>query len=85
MLSGEPPFGDADGPAVLARQLEGRVTFEAFRPEVAEWLRRALSPEADARFADAAEMQAAWREVRLAVARADARGGWWRRVLSTEP
>jgi serine/threonine-protein kinase len=84
VLSGEPPFGDADGPAVLARQIQGDVTFEAFRPEVAEWLRRGLASDAEARFADASEMQAAWREVRAAVSRGDARGSWWRRVLHTE-
>jgi serine/threonine-protein kinase len=82
VLSGETPFGDASGPTVLARQLEGRPALEAFRPEVAEWLRRALAADPDGRFADAAEMQAAWRGVRGALARAETRGGWWRRVLS---
>ena len=85
VLTGEPPFGDADGPAVLARQLKGDVSFDDFRPEIGEWLRRALSPDAELRFADASEMQAAWREVRAAVTRSEGRGGWWRRVLSTEP
>jgi hypothetical protein len=79
VLSGETPFGEVSGPAVLARQLEGEPALDAFRPELAEWLRRGLAADADARFADAAEMQAAWRELRAAVARADTRGGWWRR------
>jgi len=82
LLSGEAPFGDANGPAVLARQLEGKLSLDAFRIDVAEWLRRGLAADAEERFADAAEMQAAWRDVRAAVTRGESRGGWWRRVLS---
>ena len=81
VLSGEAPFGEVSGPAVLARQLEGRPPLDGFRPEVAEWLRRGLAADAEERFGDASEMQLAWREVRAALGRADTRGGWWRRVL----
>ncbi len=80
-LSGHAPFGDVEGPAVLARQLEGHVSFDGFDASVATWLRRGLSADADARYADATEMQVAWTSVREAVERAAARRGLLRRIF----
>jgi serine/threonine-protein kinase len=63
VLSGHPPFGDVEGPTVLARQLAGQVDVSGFDPSLAEWFRRGLAADADARFSDATEMQLAWRAV----------------------
>ena len=81
VLSGETPFGGKDGPAVLATQLSGRLALDRFRPEVAEWLRRALAREAEDRWADAHAMLVAWRRVRVAALRGEGRARWWRALL----
>ena len=82
VLTAQPPFGDVEGPAVLARQLEGRIDLEGFDPRVAEWLRRGLAADADARFTDAAEMLHAWRDVRDELARGASRRGLLRRIFA---
>ena len=79
MLSGRPPYGDVDGPAVLAAQLAGRLKLDGFHPAVAAWLRRGLAADESQRFSDAAEMRGAWRTVREEVARGDEPLGWLRR------
>jgi serine/threonine-protein kinase len=79
MLSGRPPYGDVDGPAVLAAQLAGRLKLDGFHPAVAAWLRRGLAADESQRFGDAAEMRGAWRTVREEVARGDEPLGWLRR------
>lgn len=81
-LTGQPPFGDAAGPAVLTRQLEGRLTLDAFEPAVAEWLRHGLASDVEERFVDAGEMQEAWRAVREAVAKSEGRRGLLRRIIA---
>ena len=81
VLSGRPPFGDREGPAVLAAQLSGKLDLDGFHPAVASWLRRGLATEESQRFADAAEMRAAWSEVRLEVARGEEPLGWLRRLV----
>jgi serine/threonine-protein kinase len=81
-LTAQPPFGDVDGRAILARQLEGRVDLDGFEPAVAEWLRRGLAADPDARFGDATEMQHAWRAVRDEVARGASKRGLLRRIFA---
>jgi serine/threonine-protein kinase len=81
-LTGQPPFGDASGPTILARQLEGRLTLDGFDPHVAEWLRRGLAADVEERFVDAGEMQVAWHAVRGAVAKSEGRRGLLRRLLA---
>jgi serine/threonine protein kinase len=62
-LTGTAPFTGTDSRAILAAQLAGKVDFSSFHPEVADFLRRGLAADPDARFADAAEMQHEWRRV----------------------
>jgi serine/threonine-protein kinase len=77
-LSGQPPFGDGDAEQIVARQLAGKFDASAFSPSVGEWLKRALSANADARFVDAAEMKEGWRAAVRAAKRRE-RAAWWRR------
>ena len=79
VLTGEPPFGSGDPQAILARQLSNTLDLDRFPPEIADWLRRGLSPDPDERFADAAEMQSAWR--RAALAERERKTSWWRQWL----
>jgi serine/threonine-protein kinase len=79
VLTGEPPFGSGDAKVILARQLSGQVDLDRFPPQIAGWLKQGLAPDPNERFADAAEMQAAWR--RAAGAEQDRRSSWWRQWL----
>jgi eukaryotic-like serine/threonine-protein kinase len=81
-LTAKAPFGDVEGPAILARQLEGKVDFDGIDAPVAEWLRRGLAADADKRFSDATEMQHAWRAVRDAMSRGSTRRGLLRRIFA---
>lgn len=84
-LTGHAPFAGADGNAILAAQLAGRVALDEFPEALADWLRRALSPDPRDRFADAEAMRAAWRGVVKAVGREERRAasgpGRWLRTL----
>jgi eukaryotic-like serine/threonine-protein kinase len=83
-LAGTPPFGESDTKVILARILAGQVDTAAFAPEVAQWLRRAMSADASQRFADAAEMQLAWRlTVRIVLDR-EHETPWWRRFFASD-
>lgn len=84
VLSGIAPFGEQDSKAILARELKGEVDLTSYPSEIGEWLRRGLSPDPDERFADAAEMRAAWRDAVEAVYDRERRVPWWRRLLGTE-
>ncbi len=77
-LSGSPPFGDGDAETIVARQLSGKFDASPFSPSIAEWLKRGLMANADARFADATEMKDAWRAA-VRAARRRERAAWWRR------
>ena len=80
-LSGRPPYGGSDGRQILARQLAGTLDL-AFAPDpIADWLRIGLRADAEARFADAAEMRQAWREAVDAVERRERQNRWWRELL----
>ena len=84
VLSGAPPFGEADSKTILARELAGQLDIAAYAPEVGAWLQRALAADPDARFADATSMQQAWREAAGAVLERERRVPWWRRLFGTE-
>jgi hypothetical protein len=55
------------------------VDLERFPPEIADWLRQGLSADPDERFADAGEMQTAWRGA--ALAERERKTSWWRQWL----
>jgi len=80
-LSGKSPFGSDDATAILGRQLGRQADLTGYPVPVCEWLRRALEPEPDRRFSDAAAMQAEWRAAMNAV-RGRQRRGWLRRQFS---
>ena len=81
-LSGAPPFGDRDVNSILARELAGDVDLDLYEPEIGRWLGRGLSADANERYADASEMQAAWRDAVQSVLYRDNRAPWWRRWFS---
>jgi serine/threonine-protein kinase len=83
-LSGKPPFGERDSAAILARELRGDVDLSEYPPEIAGWLRRGLAATPDERFADAAEMQTAWREAVQVVFERERQVPWWRRWFTTD-
>lgn len=80
-LSGQLPFGSGDAKVILARELMGQIDLSAYPEEIAEWLRRGLTPTPEERYADASEMQAAWRDAVDAAFRRDEQLPWWRRWL----
>jgi serine/threonine-protein kinase len=84
LLTGKAPFGEADSKTILARELMGRIDLTAYAPEIAAWLQRALTPNPEARFPDAAAMQAAWRDAAGAVLERERRIPWWRRLFGSE-
>jgi len=84
-LTGTPPFGEADPKVILSRILVGNVDTGEIAPEIGEWLRRALASEPANRFADAAQMQVAWREAVRGVLDREQEVPWWRRLFSAEP
>ena len=83
-LTGEPPFGETDPKTILARELAGKINLSMFDSEIAAWLQRAFSPDPDDRFADAAAMQAEWRNAAGAVLERERRLPWWRRIFGAE-
>jgi serine/threonine-protein kinase len=78
-LTGALPFGAGDARTILAQQLAGRVDLSAFPPELADWLEKALKPEPDHRFADAAKMQRQWRSLTRELQRQERRATRWAR------
>ena len=80
-LSGALPFGSGDAKVILARELTGQIDLSSYPPEIAEWLRRGLSPVPEDRFADASEMRSAWRQAVDGAFTRDERMPWWRRWL----
>lgn len=83
-LSGRPPFGDSNPNRIVARELSGDIDLDSYEPEIADWLARGLTADVDQRFADAGEMQAAWREAVQAVLDRDNRAPWWRRWFGVD-
>ncbi|MBV6520252.1 MAG: Serine/threonine-protein kinase PknD [Gemmatimonadaceae bacterium] len=82
VLTGEPPFSGSDVRAILAQQLAGGLELPPFPEPLSAWLRRGLTADSGERYRDAAEMNAAWRDVLSALHREDRRGeSWWERLL----
>jgi serine/threonine protein kinase len=84
VLSGTPPFGDADAKTILARELAGKPELTGYAPEIGAWLERGLAADAESRFADATTMQEAWREAAGVVLERERRIPWWRRLFGGE-
>ncbi|MBM3906772.1 MAG: protein kinase [Gemmatimonadetes bacterium] len=78
-LTGKLPFGGGDARAILAQQLAGNVDLEQFPPELADWLRTALSADPEQRFRDAASMQREWRALTRELARQERHATRWTR------
>jgi serine/threonine protein kinase len=83
-LTGRPPYGEADSKTILARELMGKLDLTPYAPEIAAWLQRGLTPNPESRFADATDMQEAWREAAGAVLERERRLPWWRRIFGGE-
>lgn len=83
-LTGQPPFGELDGRAILARVLAGDVELSTYPPELADWLRRGLAANPDERYPDAVAMQAAWRDAVQAIYERERRPPWWKRLFGAE-
>ena len=84
VLSGAAPFGEQESSVILARELGGQVDLTTYAPEVAAWLERGLSADADARFPDAGIMQEAWRAAAGAALERERRGPWWKRIFGAD-
>jgi serine/threonine-protein kinase len=84
VLSGSPPFGDADSKTILARELSGKLDVSSYAPEIGAWLQRGLAADANDRFPDAIAMQEAWREAAGIVLERERRVPWWRRLFGGE-
>lgn len=82
-LTGKPPFGEGEPEVIVARQLAGSADIESLSPPIADWLRRALMPDPDDRFSDAAEMKEAWK-VTVKSYRRRERARWWRRSVESD-
>ncbi|HUF25365.1 MAG TPA: serine/threonine-protein kinase [Gemmatimonadaceae bacterium] len=83
-LSGALPFGGGDAKVILARELTGNIDLSPYPEEIADWLRHGLAAAPEKRFADAIEMQQAWREAMDTAFRRDHLLPWWRRWLGGE-
>ena len=81
-LTARSPFGEADPKSILSRMLSGKLDTSDLPTEIAEWLQKALAPEAADRFGDASEMQTAWRYVVRVVLDREHNLPWWRRLTT---
>ena len=81
VLTGELPFKGNDPQAVLAQQLGERTDLSALPTPIEDWLRQALAPRPANRFADAAEMQLAWRAAAASALKRQRALRWWRRLV----
>jgi serine/threonine-protein kinase len=84
VLTGAPPFGEADSKTILARELTGQIDFSDFAPEIGEWLSIGLAAQQEDRFADATVMQEMWRTAAGAVLERERRVPWWKRIFGSE-
>ena len=84
VLSGAPPFGEADSKTILARELKNDLDLSGYAPEIASWLARGLASDPESRFPDATSMQDGWREAAGAVLERERRVPWWRRLFGSE-
>ena len=80
-LTGKVPFTGDDARAILAQQLAEKADLTPFPDELATWLRRALAPEPDKRYQDAALMRRDWRALTRELERQQRWAKRWARVL----
>lgn len=81
VLTGQLPFPGGDPHAVLAQQLGERVDLSSLPAALASWVQTGLAPVAADRFADAAAMQADWREAVVDALKRERARRWWRSWL----
>ncbi len=83
-LTGKPPFGEENAQAVLARQLAGDWDRDAFPDAIARFFAKALAPQPEHRFTDAAAMKTAWlAAVEETMDEASESDSWWSRLVRT--
>lgn len=80
-LTGSPPFGGGEPTTILARQLSHGYDLSTVPLHIGEWLGRGLDADPEKRFADAAEMKAAWCSAVEAAKLAESRHGFLSRLL----
>lgn len=81
VLTGELPFKGADPQVVLAQQLGERTDLSELATPIEDWLRQGLAPRPANRFADAAEMRAAWHVAAASALKRERALRWWRRLV----
>ena len=59
-VTGRPPFGTGDARVIVAHQLKGEIDLDGVAAPLVAFLARALAPQAETRYADAAAMRTAW-------------------------
>ena len=80
-LTGVAPFVGEDARTILAQQLAAKADLTPFPVELATWLRRALEPEPDKRYHDAALMRRDWRALTRELERQQRWAKRWASVL----
>jgi serine/threonine-protein kinase len=80
-ITGRPPFGSGDARVIVARQLKGERDLDGVPAPLLPFLERALAPQQEMRFADAAEMRRAWHAALDELQDDAERGQWWWRWL----
>ncbi len=80
-VTGRPPFGSGDARVIVARQLKSDWDLDGVPASLMPFLERALAPQAETRFGDAAEMRAAWHAALDELQDDAERGQWWWRWL----
>jgi eukaryotic-like serine/threonine-protein kinase len=81
VLTGRPPFGTGDARVIVARQLKGEMDLDGVPAPLLPLLERALSAQAERRFADASEMRNAWHNALDQLQDEGERSQWWWRWL----
>ena len=80
-LTGRLPFGSGDARVIVARQLKGELDLDGVPAPLVPFLQRALAPQQERRFADAAAMRTAWHSALDEVQDDGERGQWWWRLF----
>jgi serine/threonine-protein kinase len=77
-LTGKQPFAGPDPQTILAQQLGQRADLSVLPSDIAEWVAKGLAPTPAERFADAQEMQLAWRSAVRTTRKRERTRRWWR-------
>lgn len=80
-LTGAAPFAGDNARTILAQQLAEKADLTPFPDELAAWLRRALRPEPDKRYHDAALMRRDWRALTRELERQQRWATRWARLM----